>query len=87
MPSAARPVGEQIRTHEEQEIIESLSVMGMCDAWNKELEYGRHFRPGIILIGCTTADTVDWLIVPKLTGWEGTELPTSVGDEIPETHS
>ncbi|CAD7082050.1 unnamed protein product [Hermetia illucens] len=80
---------EQILTREEQETIEELVVKQMIKGWTSKLVFtGIRFRPGLILVDCATEGTAEWVrtIIPRLPGWEGVELSTCAGDDIPGAH-
>lgn len=80
---------EVILSREEQGQIENLLMDEMFKGSETELEFdGIHFRPGLILVDCSTAAVAEWVkaTIPKLSGWKGTELTTCTGDAIPGVH-
>ncbi|XP_036344517.1 uncharacterized protein LOC118753749 [Rhagoletis pomonella] len=76
-------------TRGDQGKIEDAIVEEMGKGWRSILQFdGIHFRPGVILVDWLDAESAEWLrlIVPKLPGWEGAELTTCDGDNIPKVH-
>ncbi|XP_017474312.1 PREDICTED: uncharacterized protein LOC108364938 [Rhagoletis zephyria] len=80
---------ESTLTREDQGKIEDAIVEEMGKGWRSILQFdGIHFRPGLILVDCLNAESAEWLreIVPKLPDWDGAELTTCDGDNIPRVH-
>ncbi|XP_017467410.1 PREDICTED: uncharacterized protein LOC108359849 [Rhagoletis zephyria] len=84
-----RAFPESTLTREDQGKMEDAIVEEMGKGWRSILQFdGIHFRPGLILVDCLGAESAEWLreIVPKLPDWDGAELTTCDGDNIPRVH-
>lgn len=70
--------------------LEEALVEEMVESSESGLQYtGIHFRSGLMLVDCKTAQTAEWLArtAPQLKTWKGPELDARKGDDIPKPHT
>ncbi|KAK9694434.1 protein of unknown function (DUF4780) [Popillia japonica] len=73
---------------DQQTIVEEVIVKAMFYGWEHEIQSaGIHFRPGLILVECKSPHTAEWhrVKVPELRNWQGVQLTTRKGDDIPKS--
>ncbi|XP_050512864.1 uncharacterized protein LOC126888559 [Diabrotica virgifera virgifera] len=80
---------ENTLSAEQQTLVEEAIVQEMFAEWEHKLQFGGiHFKPGYLVVDCETPQSAEWLRlkVPQIRKWEGGELTTCKGDDIPRSH-
>uniref|UniRef100_A0A1A9WII8 DUF4780 domain-containing protein n=1 Tax=Glossina brevipalpis TaxID=37001 RepID=A0A1A9WII8_9MUSC len=84
----AKSYPKRLLTNKELEDLQNALAEEMPKNWNVKMQFqGIQLRPGWLVVDCNNSASAEWLqyMVPRINNWQGPELATCTGQDIPTT--